>query len=134
MIVNKYKLRKQYGLGLKYYQQEGGGPIFDKIKRYGFPALKWLYRRILKPAVKNNLPEIAQLAKNVISKHPTKPNIKQVIQTIKEDPVLNKITEKSLADHFRGEGLSKSTRRACLNKQSKNAIKKLSGGGLKILK
>ena len=125
MIVNKYKLRKQYGLGLKYYQQEGGGPIFDSIKKYGFPALKWLYRRILKPVVKNNLPEILQMTKNVISKHPTKPNIKQVIQTIKEDPVLNKITEKSLADHFRGEGLSK---------KSKNAIKKLSGGGLKILK
>jgi len=117
MIIRK-TFKKQYGMGFKYYQTGDG--VFDSVKKYGFPVLKYLFR-----FVRNNLPEILQISKNIINKHDQKPTFTQVVDDIKSDPHLEKIKEKSLTEHFRGGGLSK---------KSKKILKELLGGGLKILK
>lgn len=122
MIVRR-QLRKQYGMGFKYYQKGDG--FFDTVKKYGFPPLKYLFR-----FVKNNLPEIIQITKNVISKHDKRPSFKEVVRDVKEDPNFEKIKNKPLTQHINGDGLSKKG----LSKKSKNILKNLSiGGGLKIL-
>src|SRR5277367_5631161 len=128
MIITKSYRPIQYGFGLKYKRDMRGngiGPwpsstLFDSLKKYGLPA-----KRFFGTLIKNNLPEILGITKNIIGKHDKRPTIKQVIQDIKTDPLTEKIKQKSLSQHFRGEGL---------DKKSKDIIKRLQqGGGLKIL-
>src|SRR5277367_5348734 len=120
MIITKSYRPIQYGFGLKYRRDMRGNGIFDSLKKYGLPAKRFFGRLI-----KNNFPEILGITKNIIGKHDKRPTIKQVIQDIKTDPLTEKIKQKSLSQHFRGEGL---------DKKSKDIIKRLQqGGGLKIL-
>ena len=120
MIITKSYRPIQYGFGLKYRRDMRGNGIFDSLKKYGLPA-----KRFFGTLIKNNLPEILGITKNIIGKHDKRPTIKQVIQDIKTDPLTEKIKQKSLSQHFRGEGL---------DKKSKDIIKRLQqGGGLKIL-
>src|SRR5215475_7767820 len=107
MIITKFKKKYpiHYGLGIKYRKDLRGRGIFSTIKKFGKPTLKYLGRFL-----KNNLPEILGITKNIIAKHENKPTVKQVIRDIKQDPNLTKMSEKSIADHFRGQGLNKKSK------------------------
>src|SRR5687768_8524582 len=118
LTANKQLLYKQYGLGIKYQRDIRGGNIFQTIKRYGLPVAKFLFHKILKPFWKNNKDDIirgaVQSVKNLVQKHEQTPKMTDVKEEILQ-PIFQKIKEKSLADHLRGEGL---------NKKSKKILKK----------
>jgi hypothetical protein len=131
LVVHRKQLfPKQYGFGLKYHRDIRGGNIFQSIKKFAIPALGFLYRNILKPFWKNNKEDIIQGVtsglKNIASTYVKSPPF----STYKEEiinPILNKMKEKSMNEHLRGDGLKKAktgtTNR--LTKKSKEIIKNL---------
>ena len=131
LVVHRKQLfPKQYGFGLKYHRDIRRGNIFQSIKKFAIPALGFLYRNILKPFWKNNKEDIIQGVtsglKNIASTYVKSPPF----STYKEEiinPILNKMKEKSLNEHLRGDGIknglmSKPNR---LTKKSKDIIKNL---------
>jgi hypothetical protein len=104
LVVHRKQLfPKQYGFGLKYHRDIRGGNIFQSLKSF-------LYRNILKPFWKNNKEDIIQGVtsglKNIASTYVKSPPL----STYKEEiinPILNKMKEKSLNEHLRGDGLKK---------------------------
>jgi hypothetical protein len=131
LVVHRKQLfPKQYGFGLKNHRDIRGGNIFQSIKKFAIPALGFLYRNILKPFWKNNKEDIIQGVtsgfKNIASTYVKSPSF----STYKEEiinPILNKMKEKSMNEHLRGDGLKKAkTGRANrLTKKSKEIIKNL---------
>jgi hypothetical protein len=92
--------------------------------------LGFLYRNILKPFLKNNKEDIIQGVtsglKNIASTYVKSPPF----STYKEEiinPILNKMKEKLMNEHLRGDGLKKAKtgRTNQLTKKSKEIIKNL---------
>jgi hypothetical protein len=131
LVVHRKQLfPKQYGFGLKNHRDIRGGNIFQSIKKFAIPALVFLYRNILKPFWKNNKEDIIQGVtsgfKNIASTYVKSPSF----STYKEEiinPILNKMKEKSMNEHLRGDGLKKAKtgRTNRLTKKSKEIIKNL---------
>src|SRR5438034_3080096 len=70
LLVRRKQIHpRQYGWGLRVYRHRGdgmiGSGIYDSFKRYAFPVGKYLYRKVLRPFVRNNRTEL----KNILSKH-----------------------------------------------------------------
>src|SRR5688572_4696312 len=89
----------QYGLGVKFRRDLRGGNLFSTIRRYGLPAGKFVWQKILRPFLKNNKRELTAESMNIIKKLAAgkKPDIKEAAREI--------IQSKSLAEHLRGEGI-----------------------------
>ena len=131
LVVHRKQLfPKQYGFGLKYHRDIRGGNIIQSIKKFAIPALGFLYRNILKPFWKNNKEDIIQGVtsglKNIASTYVKSPPF----STYKEEiinPILNKMKEKSLNEHLRGDGIKKvlMSKPNRLTKKSKDIIKNL---------
>jgi hypothetical protein len=139
LVVHRKQLfPKQYGFGLKYHRDIRGGNIFQSIKKFAIPALGFLYRNILEPFWKNNKEDIIQGVtsglKNIASTYVKSPPF----STYKEEiinPILNKMKEKSMNEHLRGDGIKKNKSKNShkvfmsktnrLTKKSKEIIKNL---------
>src|SRR5207249_8035098 len=88
----------QYGLGLKVRRRGRG--VFKSLRRYAFPVGKFLWRKMLKPFIKNNSREITSRSVDII-KRLAKGERPDVTEAMKEV-----LRSKSLSDHLRGEGLN----------------------------
>jgi hypothetical protein len=118
LVVHRKQLfPKHYGFGLKYHRDIRGGNIFQSIKKFAIPALGFLYRNpILKPFWKNNKEDIQGVTSG------------RFLHTYKEEiinPILNKMKEKPLKEHLRGDGLKKVKPKNLLTKKSKEIIENL---------
>ena len=87
----------QYGLGLKV-RRHGRG-VFKSLQRYAFPVGKFLWRKMLKPFIKNNRKEITNRSVDIIKRlaKGERPDVKAMKEVLHS---------KSLSDHLRGEGLN----------------------------
>lgn len=116
LIVHRKQLyKKQYGFGFKYYKPIRGGSIFSVIKK----GLSFIYNKVLKPLWKNNKSDIIQGAvsgvSNLVSKHDKPPPLSAYKEEI-ISPILNKMIDKPLSEHLKGDGL---------NSKSKKILKRL---------
>jgi len=88
----------QYGLGLKVRRRGRG--VFKSLRRYAFPVGKFLWRKMLKPFIKNNRQEITNRSVDIIKRlaKGERPDVKEAMKEV--------LRSKSLSDHLRGEGLN----------------------------